>query len=207
MRRNGQIFVGGYTTNPTDTDWLVARYTSNGSLDTTYGTGGKVIAAVGSSYEEINSIVVQADGSVLATGFTRVGITDDIALMRFLPDGSVDTSFGTNGKVITALGTAGDYAFAMGVQTDGLIVVTGHTNNGNNDDIALVRYIANPVVLPPKIIVEDAANLELPGGSTFDFGSVIVGTTSSAVTVGIVNDGTEPLNLSAVTKVGAFAAD
>ncbi len=207
VRRNGQIIVGGYTTNPTDTDWMVARFLSNGTLDTSFGTDGQVITDVSSSYEEINGVVVQADGGVLAAGFTGRSNTDDIAVMRYLNDGSVDMSFGDEGKVVTALGSEGDYAFSLGVQTDGRIVVAGHTNNGSNDDFALVRYIASPIVLPPEIVVEQPIGVEISQGSALDFGEVRVGESGESVTISIVNDGTEPLIISDVIKGGSATGD
>ena len=55
-------------------------------------------------------------------------------------DGDLDTSFGSDGKVITATSSGSDAARSVAIQSDGKIVVAGYSNNGSNDDFALVRY-------------------------------------------------------------------
>ena len=63
--------------------------------------------------------------------------------MRYNTDGTLDTSFDSDGKVITAIGS-GDDALAVAIQSDGKIVVAGYSDNGSNDDFALVRYAGTP---------------------------------------------------------------
>ena len=60
--------------------------------------------------------------------------------MRYNTDGSLDTSFDSDGKVTTEVGSTNDYAYSVAIQSDGKIVAAGYSNNGSNDDFALVRY-------------------------------------------------------------------
>ncbi|MFZ4765898.1 MAG: choice-of-anchor D domain-containing protein, partial [Roseimicrobium sp.] len=204
VRRTGEIVVGGYASNADDTDWLVARYLANGSLDTTFGTGGLVVTSVGAGYEEVSSVAVQANGSVIATGFTQ-GANDDLAVARFLPNGSLDSGFGTGGKVVTALGSGGDYGLSVKALASGYVLAAGYTQ-GSSDDIALVRYVGEPVVLPQEIVVEQPYGSETATGSTVDFGTVLVGESQSLEIV-VLNDGTQPLTISGVTKAGTASSD
>jgi hypothetical protein len=63
--------------------------------------------------------------------------------VRYNTNGSPDTSFDTDGKVTTSIGAGNDVAYSIALQSDGKIVVAGYSNNGSNDDFAVVRYIAS----------------------------------------------------------------
>jgi uncharacterized delta-60 repeat protein len=122
-------------------EFALARYLPDGSLDTTFGTGGKVITPFGQAFVAANALVLQPDGKLVAAGYS--GPSDeafDFALARYLPDGSLDTSFGTDGKVTTDLGSS-DVANALVVQPDGKLVAAGVTGKLAPIDFALVRYL------------------------------------------------------------------
>jgi uncharacterized delta-60 repeat protein len=78
---------------------------------------------------------IQSDGKIVAVGSSN----GDIALARYLPNGALDTSFGSVGKRTTNLGTATDLGSAVAIQADGRIVVAGQTGN----DMAVLRYTAD----------------------------------------------------------------
>ncbi|MFN9880044.1 MAG: calcium-binding protein, partial [Planctomycetota bacterium] len=124
-------------------DFALVRYNANGSLDTSFGTGGKVTTPVGTSWDEGRSVTVQPDGKIVVAGLARIGSTDDFALVRFNADGSLDTSFGTGGMVTTAIGTSAVSAFGLTIQPDGKIVVAGYATISGTNDFALVRYNAD----------------------------------------------------------------
>jgi uncharacterized delta-60 repeat protein len=95
----------------------------------------------------VHAVVVQADGKIVAAGQHKEVYEDDIgdiALVRYNPDGSLDTTFDGDGIVITSLGPKNDIAQGMVVQSDGRIVVAGSTNRIDRgklrSDFALVRY-------------------------------------------------------------------
>jgi uncharacterized delta-60 repeat protein len=136
---DGEI-AGRISVPSTQLDFAVARYNSNGTLDTTFGSGGKVFTDFFGSDDWANALVVTDDGKILAAGRVwNPASHEDFGLVRYNPDGSLDTSFGDNGLVVTDLRGSYDYAYGLGVQSNGKIVVGGFEGG----DFALVRYKPN----------------------------------------------------------------
>ncbi len=123
-------------------DFALARYNSDGSLDTTFGIGGKVQTDFASSYERAYALTIQADGKIVAAGISQIGGDGDFALVRYNSDGSLDTSFGSGGIVHTDFGaTFFEQANAVAVQSDGKIIAAGQTFSfSTGTDLALARY-------------------------------------------------------------------
>ncbi|MBM3273347.1 hypothetical protein FJY94_08965, partial [Candidatus Kaiserbacteria bacterium] len=143
VQADGKILVAGYAENGSNTDFALVRYNTDGSLDTSFDSDGKVTTAIGTGYDYGNSVTVQADGKILVAGYTDIGQKNyDFAVVRYNSDGTLDTSFGTSGKVTTAIGTGHDYGNSVTVQVDGKILVAGDAHIGFNflSDFALVRY-------------------------------------------------------------------
>jgi uncharacterized delta-60 repeat protein len=119
---------------------------SGGVLDPTFGSGGIVAtsAAVSSGANAVATYPnagTANDGKVVAVGFANSGTrssTDEIAVLRYNPSGSLDTSFGGTGEVITNLKNGG-IAYDVAIQPDGKVVIAG-TSGGA---FALVRYNAD----------------------------------------------------------------
>ena len=143
MQPDGKILVGGSTSNGSNGDFIVARYHSNGSLDTTFDSDGFVITTFGNSYDGLYAIALQPDGKIVAAGATFLGSNYDFAVARYNSNGSLDLTFDVDGKVTTPIGNGNDRIYAMKLQTDGKIVATGMTYNGTNDDMALARFNMN----------------------------------------------------------------
>jgi uncharacterized delta-60 repeat protein len=143
VQPDGKVVVAGYTYtgdpyNSSEVDIAVVRYNSDGSLDTSFNGTGKVITPIGSSYDAANAVAL--DGAhIIVAGTTSNGSDDDIAVVRYNSDGSLDTSFNGTGKVITPIGSSSDGANAVALDGSD-IIVAGYTSNGNNNDIAVVRY-------------------------------------------------------------------
>jgi uncharacterized delta-60 repeat protein len=142
LQSDGKIVAAGYSDNGTDNDFAVVRYNSDGSLDSSFGTGGKVTTAVGSGLDEANGVVLQSDGKIVVVGYSYNGTDNDFAVVRYNSDGSLDSSFGTGGKVTTAVGSGSDQIYGVALQSDGKIVVVGYSNDGT-DKFATVRYNTN----------------------------------------------------------------
>jgi uncharacterized delta-60 repeat protein len=125
-------------------DFVLARYNPTGSLDPTFGTGGKVTTSFGGKPSRGQDMVLQPDGRIVVAGVTFTG-TDadfnvDFAMARYNPDGTLDTAFGTGGKVVTDFSRA-DFAEAVALQPDGKIVVAGNTIlSGSGFQWTLARY-------------------------------------------------------------------
>jgi uncharacterized delta-60 repeat protein len=143
VQTNGKLVVAGITTNLDDTtDFALARYNSNGTLDATFGTGGKVKTTF-ADFDGVRALAVQSDGKIIAAGYTLVNFSPDFALARYNSNGTLDTTFGVGGKVITQFGGPAQ-AFSVAVQSDGKIVAAGFAHLVNGDfDFALTRYNSN----------------------------------------------------------------
>ncbi len=152
LQPDGKIIATGRAIIGSTTDFALARYNSNGSLDTSFDTDGKVTTPFGSSNENAQAIALQADGKIVVAGYAALN-SFDIALARYNPNGSLDTSFDIDGKVTFDSGS--DFAFGVAVQPDGKIVVAGSLQIGFdpvlNSDFRLIRYGNCPTVIPkPK---------------------------------------------------------
>ena len=143
VQADGKILVAGSSYLETNNDFALVRYRADGTLDQGFGTGGIVTTAVGTGNDFGMSVVVQGDAKILVAGRSQNATNTDFSLVRYQADGSPDTSFGTGGKVTTPIGSGDDAATSMVLQTNGKILVAGHSSNGNNLDFALMRYHAN----------------------------------------------------------------
>jgi uncharacterized delta-60 repeat protein len=110
-----------------------------GELDTTFNLTGKVFTSFGHPNTYLHDIAIQLDGKIVAVGDVYKGTNCDIGVVRYNPDGSLDTSFDGDGKVLTAIGAGSDSAKAIAIQLDGRIVVAGSSANSLAFDVALVR--------------------------------------------------------------------
>jgi uncharacterized delta-60 repeat protein len=141
IQPDGKIVLAGYSSSGSDNEFAIARFNSNGSMDTDFDTDGKQVLSFGNYSDYGRSVVIQSDGKLVVTGYSydSAGIAR-IALARFNTNGSLDTSgFGTDGKVITAFSTAAS-ALSSAIQTDGRILAVGWVMTGTNYDFGLVRY-------------------------------------------------------------------
>ena len=143
VQSDGRIVVVGSAYNGNDNDFAVARYNPDGTLDTTFGTMGKVITAFSASGDDATGVALQSDGKIVVAGIANNAPAFDFAVVRYNANGTLDTSFGVVGKVVTPLGVNFATVSGVVVQSDGKIVVVGNADNGVDDDFALVRYNAN----------------------------------------------------------------
>jgi uncharacterized delta-60 repeat protein len=141
------VVIGGALGNGEDMNFAVVRYNPDGSLDDSFGTGGKVITPVsnGDVYDYADAVVLQPDGKIIVVGTIAViGVSPyDFALVRYNVDGSLDSGFGTNGKIIHSVTNGHDLARDVALQPDGKIVVAGGDVLGPGGGAAIVRYNTN----------------------------------------------------------------
>jgi uncharacterized delta-60 repeat protein len=139
---DGKLLLAGNTWVGDDTlmDFTVVRYNPDGSLDTGFGSLGMVMTDFAGGEDWCRAMAVQSDGKIVMAGSAEVGEQADFALVRYNPDGSLDTSFDGDGKALTDF--AGDYDLgrAIALQPDSKIVVAGYVYNGTNYDFAVARY-------------------------------------------------------------------
>ncbi len=168
IQSDGKIVAAGscWTGPAHGDDFAVARYNADGSLDTSFDGDGKLTTHVVVLDDEAYSVAVQSDGKIVVAGYTWNGPTldfplvgtFDFAVVRYNPNGSLDTSFNGNGKVVTAVLSDNDYATSVAVQADGKIVAAGYTWNGSSIDFALVRYGRDCAGTPTATATATATN-------------------------------------------------
>ncbi len=141
LQPDGRIVVAGDSNNGSNLDMAVVRLLPNGTLDTSFNGTGKVAVTFGGNNDSCRAVVVQSDGKIVIAG-RSAGVSNDgdFALVRLLPDGTLDTSFNGTGKVVTGIGAGDEAIQGMALQGDGKIVVAGRAWNGSNYDYALARY-------------------------------------------------------------------
>jgi len=151
VQGDGKVLVAGRarTSSTTGNDFALLRFNPDGTPDSTFGAGGLVTTDLGSTSDSANAIVIQPDGKILLAGETRRSSTlSDFALMRYNPDGTLDTSFGTggSGKVITDFSLGTDQAKSVALAADGRIVVAGFATVSGRTRVALARYTSAGVL-------------------------------------------------------------
>lgn len=191
LQRDGKIVAVGATCddlNPATCDrtlggFALARYTTNGSLDPTFGTGGKVVTKFACPYYVAQAVAIQADGKIVVAG-SAPGCGNDWVLARYGLNGNLDSTFGTGGKVVTYFNHVGPSGGLtdVAIQADGKIVTVGHTFR--RECAAVSTPVAGLTCIDFAVARHNANGmLDLtfgPGGTvTTDFGSAGVLTTPS----------------------------
>ncbi len=149
FQSDGKFVIAGYATD----SWsvgangilpyyaIVARYTTSGALDPSFGTNGRAILAV-TGASVLHSVVVQSDGKILVGGSVRPASGSDNFLMaRFDSSGVPDSTFGTNGVVVSDMGPGHDrIARILDLGTRFLVVGTSNAGT-NSSQVVLLRYM------------------------------------------------------------------
>jgi uncharacterized delta-60 repeat protein len=181
---DGRIVLVG-TSNQ---NFALARYNSDGSLDPTFGTDGKVVTDFGAA-ESASSLVVQSDGKIVAAGNTVTCATRmDFALARYNTDGSLDTGFGAGGRRTTDFFGRNDGASAVVLQPDGRIVAAGNANSTGalfDTSFALARYATGNCAVPTVTHFRD---IQIWYGSAFAADGATVVTSDLELTDRITAD-------------------
>ena len=139
-RPTGNILVGGYAAGASGDEYALARYNSDGSLDTSFSGDGIVTTPFGSGDAYGESLTLQTDGKILVSGYYFSGAANLLSLARYNADGSLDTSFSGDGLLTTSFGGVDNYGFDVAVQSDGAIVVVGRSSAMGTPDVAVARY-------------------------------------------------------------------
>ena len=145
----GNIVVAGTSG---DGSFAAVRYTSDGTLDTTFDGDGVVTTDLTEGYDSANSVAIDADGNVLLAG--EAGFcceyTGSFGLVRYETDGTPDPTFGGgDGIVITNFTRTDDSARDLAIQANGKIVAVGTEGfNGAHSRFALARYTSDGVLDP-----------------------------------------------------------
>lgn len=115
-------------------------WASEGVLDTTFHSpDGYVLWDGGSGYDRARDVALQQDGKIVVTGYMTNGLNNDLMVLRFNPNGTLDPDFGIDGTYIYDGGMGHDTGMAVSIQSDDRILVAGTHSNGVDDDILVMR--------------------------------------------------------------------
>lgn len=143
IQTDGKIVVGGAAFIDTTYTYGVARYNTNGSLDATFGSGGKATVLVANN-DEARAIAIQSDGKIVLAGTSmQPDFSRGFGIVRLNTNGTLDAGFNGTGKVFTSVSPNNDFAQAVTLQSDGKIVVAGKATPVGPEQFALVRYNTN----------------------------------------------------------------
>ena len=138
IQTDGKFLVAGTTVaayNDPNENLAVARFNTNGSLDTSFGGTGIVNSDFGDN-EQAKDVVLQKDGKIAVVGRSYNETTSHFLLARYNINGSLDTAFGVNGKVISDFGSDVESGNDAVLQPDGKLLIVGTSNN----NLAIARY-------------------------------------------------------------------
>jgi uncharacterized delta-60 repeat protein len=135
LQTDGKIVVAGTA----DGNIALARYNSDGGLDTTFDTDGIVTTTTIGTGSSALALGLQTDGKIVVTGNATIGGVENFVVVRYNANGSLDTTFDADGIITTSIGTSSN-AFALAMQSDGKIVAAGKADSGATENIALARY-------------------------------------------------------------------
>ena len=145
IQPDGKPVLAGYASSG-GTVFALTRYTKSGALDTTFGTGGKVLTNVAGNSAIATSLAIQSDGKLVAAGYassTSAGHYQ-FAAVRYTSSGTLDSSFGSGtGKAITAIGSGDAIGSDVAIDANGGIIVGGYSSAGSYRQLTLNRYDAS----------------------------------------------------------------
>ena len=186
---NGQLLVTGSRDDGSQNDIILLRYSADGVIDTTFGTNGVVTTPIGSNYSLAYGLAVQDSGKIVVAGSTDAGSNNDIVVIRYLSNGTLDPDFGTGGVITLDLGHD-DEALDVDVQADGRIVVTGITEDvSGNEEMLVARFFGSnlpiadagsavDVAQSTTVMLDGSASTDPDGGSSLTYGWIQTGGTA-----------------------------
>ena len=147
IQPDGKIVVAGWTDQTgIDANFMVLRFLPDGTLDAGFAQGGKLIVPFGTGTDRAYAVAVQDDGRIVVAGTPLISTSitgQDFALIRVMPDGTLDTSFGQGGKVITPVqpSSGGDVVYGLALPR-----INGEQRIlavGGEGDFMAVRYTSS----------------------------------------------------------------
>jgi uncharacterized delta-60 repeat protein len=141
LQTNGHLLAGGVTYNGSDFEMAVARFLTDGALDTTFSTVGSSIQSFGSGRNDwLFGVALQSNGRIIAAGSSLSGTDADFTILRMSTDGTLDTTFNTVGKHRASVLTGSEAFHATQIQTNGNIIGAGYAWDGSKDSFGVCRF-------------------------------------------------------------------
>jgi uncharacterized delta-60 repeat protein len=151
---NNKIVITGVGNNASKSYVVVARYNSDGTLDSSFNGTGVVTTSLGTDRIGGLDVAIQSNGKIVVAGLAAdIGGNDsEFALLRYNNNGTLDTTFSSTGIVTTPLGGNDDAGFSVALQPDGKIVVAGMEGDVPLTNFAVVRYLGGERAYLPVIL-------------------------------------------------------
>lgn len=143
LQPDGKVLMTGTAQSGSDCYLALVRYNPDGSLDASFSSDGQVTTDVGPSAEQGYSVALQPDAKILVSGSTVGASSMEFLLVRYNPDGSLDTTFSVDGFVSTEIAIWNDVGRSLALQPDGKVLVGGSSYDGTLESFVLVRYNSN----------------------------------------------------------------
>ena len=203
LQPDGQLVVAG-STGDSAWDFALARYNADGTLDASFGAGGKQTTAFGGFIDSASDVALERDGKIVVVGYAytqgspnfATSSMEDLALARYNADGRLDATFSGDGKQTTDFGGDSDGARGVAIH-DGKIVAAGHARlSGAPADFALARYqggsgASDPPPPEPDTTPPPEPTATPPAGTYKDPQSVSLSSEAGA-SIHYTTDGSEP---------------
>jgi uncharacterized delta-60 repeat protein len=141
IQPDGKIVLAGFDHG----NAVVLRLLSNGSLDTSFGSGGKVTTTVSAAFSGFQAVTIQPDGKIVAVGGAKGAVNRDFLIARYSTDGVPDAGFGGgDGVELVPVGAEDDDAKAVAIGAGGRIVASGEAGlSGGNHAAGIVVLLSN----------------------------------------------------------------
>ncbi|MCB0405625.1 MAG: hypothetical protein KDD51_12645 [Bdellovibrionales bacterium] len=197
----GRIVLAGFRENGTAStrNFALARYRTNGTLDTAFGTAGLVNVDFAGDDDEAYAVKHDQTQKIVAAGFRENGTASsrDFAMIRLTTTGALDTAFGTGGRVVTDFAGDDDEVFAIAINSNNKILVAGFRENGggNSRDWILARYSTGGTL-------ETSVLTDVSGGSQDEAYALALDTFGRVYVAGLANN-----NAAAVRYLSTIAID
>lgn len=140
LQEDGKLLAAGFSdSSGSGRDVALVRYEADGSLDATFGNAGKVVSTIGTATDTAQEVLVQPDGKIVVGGGAFAGFNCDSAVLRYTPEGQLDTAFDRDGRAVADISFC-DYINDMVLLPDGDVVTAGNAWGESNFDFSLLRF-------------------------------------------------------------------
>lgn len=190
---DGKLVLVGMCVTSVTSHYCAVRLLSDGTLDQTFGIGGKVISEVTANGGIARAVVLQPDGKLVLVGACNGVSGFDFCVVRLNDNGTRDGTYGANGAVVTPIGNGIDEGQAAALQPDGKLLVAGYCL-GSNTDFCAARYEGGPFSYKNCSLDIDGDNRVLPATDSVIHARIALGIVGNAVVSGITFPATATRN-------------
>lgn len=162
IKDDGNILVGGYTTDYTMYEMLLFQLKTNGTLDSVFGDNGIVLTDLGQGEDMIYALAIQDNGKILAAGYSQnADYRNAPVIVRYSSTGILDPTFGTDGIATVPVTEIDNDFSAISIQSDGKIVAAGHISNGMSWFSLLIARFDHDGIIDPTYGSGGVVNMNL----------------------------------------------